>query len=99
MSDFPIHPAAEIMPDMTSDEFQELIEDRYGRQNGFARYQMTKEGDVMTPTLIQLIEEGKLFLPLPDGIVTHESDAELACQRIRESDEKVPGIIPLVRIK
>ncbi|EGF26341.1 hypothetical protein RBWH47_04966 [Rhodopirellula baltica WH47] len=40
-----------------------------------------------------------MFLPLPDGNVTHESDAELDCQRIRESDEKVLGIVPLVRIK
>jgi hypothetical protein len=27
MSDYPIHPAAEIMPDMTPDEFQQLTED------------------------------------------------------------------------
>lgn len=49
MNDYPIHPAAERMPDMTLDESQELIEDRYGREKGFASYLMTKEGDVMPP--------------------------------------------------
>lgn len=72
---------------------------RHGGEKGFANYLMTMEGKVMTPALIQLVEDGKLFLPLHDGIVTRESDAELARQRIRESGEKVLGFKPLVRIK